>query len=267
MLRPHRGANRDDPKAHRDEMCKTFVEYRCTRDPRLRDQLVESHAPLAFSAARKFYGRGEELEDLQQVALIALADAVDRFDPSVGARFSTFALATIFGALKRHLRDRTWLVRPPRSVSERGLRVAEIRETLTSTLKRTPRTDEIARVGGWSRQQVDEAMVAFAALRQSDGAPLDDPAVRGLTPHDANGIDAVEKRMMLSQLLQELEPNERHLIELRYLRDRTQTAIASEIGVTPVQIGRLLKDSLAKLQRAAQQHGAMQNGRRSVDLE
>ena len=122
-----------------------FEDYRRTGDRRLRDRLVEAHVGLAYSIARRFEGRGEERDDLQQVALVALLQAVDRFDPSRGLAFSTFAQPTISGTLKRHLRDRTWLVRLPRALNERVLAVAKTEEHLTGTLRRTPTGEEIAR--------------------------------------------------------------------------------------------------------------------------
>src|SRR5579871_2852026 len=95
-----------------------FERFRATGDTLLRDRLVEEHLGLAYSIARRFEGRGEEPDDLRQVALMALTCAVERFDPARGVAFSTFAAPTIAGTLKRHLRDHTWIVRPPRSVGE-----------------------------------------------------------------------------------------------------------------------------------------------------
>jgi len=100
-----------------------FQEFKRTRDPELRTRLVEGHLNIAYAAARRFIGRGEDLEDLKQVALLALVQAVDRFDPSFGVTFSSFAVPTIIGSLKRHFRDRGWAVRPPRPVQERYLAI------------------------------------------------------------------------------------------------------------------------------------------------
>src|SRR5215510_14182577 len=120
-----------------------LVEYRTTRDRALRNQAIAAHLGLAYSIARRFEGRGEERDDLRQVALVALVEAVERFDPSRGVTIATFAVPTISGALKRHLRDHTWLVRPPRSLNERSVEAIAVRERLTGTLRRPPTLDEV----------------------------------------------------------------------------------------------------------------------------
>ena len=143
-----------------------FEEYQQTRDHALRDRIVADNVPLAYAAARRFVGRGAESEDLQQVALLALVEAVDRFDPSRGVSFSSFAMPTIDGTLKRYLRDRTWHVRPARALQERILTVSAATERLTNQLGRPPSIDEIAaEIGeapGDVRKAIDAGMVRYA---------------------------------------------------------------------------------------------------------
>ena len=206
-----------------------FEEYRRTRDRRLRDQLLERHLGLAYSIARRFEGRGEERDDLRQVALLALMQAIDRFDPSRGTAFSTFATSTIAGTLKRHLRDRTWLVRPPRSVNERLLAVAIAEEHLTGALRRTPTRDEVARAGGWTRHDVDEATGVRHTHRLHNRDTIDDPFVEGIPAHD-NESDAADDRLLVEELVDHLETRHRQAIELRYFADLTQSEIARRLG-------------------------------------
>jgi RNA polymerase sigma-B factor len=130
---------------------KPFLEYRRTRDPRLRDELVHRHLGFAYRAARGFCGRGEDHDDLRQVALMAFVQAVDRFDPTRGLALSSYATPTTVGTLKRQFRDRGWAVRPPRPIQERCLQVAAATEHLTAQLRHTPTTADIAAHGGLDR--------------------------------------------------------------------------------------------------------------------
>jgi RNA polymerase sigma-B factor len=227
-----------------------FEEYHRTGDRRLRDQLVEQHLGLAYSIARRFEGRGEEREDLRQVALIALLRAVDRFDPAQGTAFATFAIPTIAGTLKRQLRDRTWLVRPPRSVNERLLAVAATEEHLTGTLRRTPTYDEVARAGGWTRREVDEATAVRRTHRLHDQHAIDDLEVGGIPASDDES-DAADERMMLEELVDQLDARDRQAIELRYFADLTQVEIAKRLGVSQMHVSRILARSSAKLRALA----------------
>ena len=154
----------------------TITEQLRTRLPALdprrrqRNDLVETHVDLAFSVARQFSGRGEELDDLRQVALLALVQAAERFDPSRGFAFSTFAVPTITGALKRHFRDHAWAVRPPRRLQEQYIEVAAIIEHLTGELHRFPTTAEVAAHGGWSESDVrNRACATRVAVRRPLG--------------------------------------------------------------------------------------------------
>jgi RNA polymerase sigma-B factor len=227
-------------------MMRDFEEYRRTGDRRLRDQLVEAHVGLAYSIARRFENRGEELDDLRQVALMALVQAVERFDPSLGNAFTTFAAPTITGTLKRHLRDRTWLIRPPRSLNERMLAVALAEERLTSALRRPPTLDEIAREGGWTQQQVEEATSVLRTHRLRASRAIDDPEVGRVEACESeNG--AVEDGVTLRTLVEQLPARRRRVVELRYISDLTQIEIARRLGVSQMHVSRMLAKSSAEL--------------------
>src|SRR5437763_16504609 len=151
----------------RDELRRTFEEYARTRDQGLRDHLVATHLPLAEYLARRFSNRGEPLDDLIQVASLALLKAVERFDPGRGLEFSTFATPTIVGELKRHFRDKGWAVRVPRRVQELHLHLGSVVNNLSQELGRSPTIPEIAARAEVSVDEVLEAMEAGRAYRFS----------------------------------------------------------------------------------------------------
>jgi RNA polymerase sigma-B factor len=227
-----------------------FAEYQRTRDRRRRDRLVEAHVGLAYKGARRFSGRGVELEDLRQVALIALVHAVERFDPSRGFAFTTFAVPTITGSLKRYLRDRAWAVRPPRSVQERFLEVSAVTERLTGDLHRAPTVTEIADEGAWS---VDDVRAAL------DGRRCRFPLHWGVTeedgvlepPVDDRNFSAVDNRLVIDDLLEVLHERERAIVRMRYLEELGQKEIGQRIGVSQMHVSRLLNRSLERLQAVA----------------
>jgi RNA polymerase sigma-B factor len=223
-----------------------FAEYQRTRDRRVRDQLVAAHVGLAYATAQRFVGRGEELEDLRQVALIALVQAVERFDPSRGWSFATFATPTIAGTLKRHFRDRAWVIRPPRSVQERFLAVSRVVEQLTGDLRRGPTVAEIADCGGWSAEEVHEAFAArecrYAAHRR---ATDDDPTIEyGIVDR---GLSTVEDREAIDHLLGRLGERERDVVRMRFFEGLDQKAIGRRMGVSQMYVCRLLNASIERL--------------------
>src|SRR6476659_5593127 len=155
-----------DP-SEREELRRKFVEFAETRDPALRDQLIEAHLGLAEYLARRFANRGEPLDDLVQVASLGLVKAVERFDPSRGLEFTTFATPTIVGELKRHFRDKGWAVRVPRRVQELHLRVTRVIDDLSLEIGRSPTVPEIALRAGTSEDEVIEAIDAGSAYRST----------------------------------------------------------------------------------------------------
>src|SRR5438046_7330095 len=162
---------------------RTFEAFAETRDPALRDELIEAHLGLAEYLARRFANRGEPLDDLVQVALLGLLKAVERFDPGRGLEFSTFATPTIVGELKRHFRDKGWAVRVPRRVQELHLRMGTVVNNLSQELGRSPTIPEIAARAEVSVDEVLEAMEAGRAYRFSSiDAPAGDDDERGASP-------------------------------------------------------------------------------------
>ena len=242
---------------HQDDLVRRrpdeelFAAYRRTRDTRVRDELVRRHLGLALRAARRFGGRGVDDDDLCQVASIALLQAVERFDPDRGTRFSTFALPTIVGTLKRHLRDHAWHVRPPRGIQERVLAMACATEELTGELRRAPTVAEIAAYGGWTDEQVLEATHA-SGVRSAHEAGLE-AAHRGRDEAATDGdLGSVDERVALSPLISMLDDREKEIVRLRFYDDLRQTEISRRVGLSEVHVRRLLAESLGRLRAAAQ---------------
>jgi RNA polymerase sigma-B factor len=239
-------------RAARTDWRDSFVEYARSGDTALRDVLVEAHLGIAVHLARRFAGRGETEDDLVQVASVALLGAVQRFDPSLGVEFSTFATRTILGELKRHFRDKGWFVRAPRRVQELYLKVSEATAALGQRLGRSPTIGEIAEWLGVGEDAVIEALEAGQGYR---AASLDAVGPEGDTLGERVGtpdpqLEVSEDRMFLAPALARLAPRERAIVEMRFAHGMTQSQIAARVGISQMHVSRLLKRSLDTLRSA-----------------
>ncbi len=240
----------------REKLTEQFAAYAETRDNSLRDQLVGAHLGLAEYLARRFANRGEPLDDLVQVASLGLIKAVDRFDPSRGVAFSTYATHTIVGELKRHFRDKGWAVRAPRRMQELYLSLGKVVAALGQELGRSPTIAELAAEVQVSEDEVLEALEAGQAYRSSS---LDAPAGTEegetlgarLGGEDASLEDA-ESRATLSPLLGRLGRRERLILHLRFFEGLTQSEIADRLGISQMHVSRLLARSVSQLRTAAE---------------
>ncbi len=221
-------------------------------DPRrtdVRAQLVTLHTGLAYTFARRFSRRGQPDDDLEQVALVGLIKAVDRYDPARGVEFSTFASPTILGELRRHFRDTSWDVHVPRGLRELVVQIPPVVEQLTRELHRSPRPSEIAARLGVATERVVEALEAadaYAAL------PLDTPAGDGRPLAESLGdVDAalarVDERATLRPLIAALPERERTILRLRFFEEMSQSQIAEQVGVSQMHVSRLLTRTLETL--------------------
>jgi RNA polymerase sigma-B factor len=215
-------------------------------DRAARAELAERMLPLARSLARRYAGKGEPLDDLEQVASLGLLKAIDRFDVSRDVRFATFAVPTIAGELKRHFRDRGWMLRVPREIQELSARITRCRETLTRELGRSPTVDEVAATVGAGVEAVLEALRAADAYRMLS---LDEPLAEGAGALDAIGGDdagyeLAEQRVLLRRGLDELGAREREIVRLRYYEGLTQREIARAVGVSQMHVSRLIRRSI-----------------------
>jgi RNA polymerase sigma-B factor len=240
---------------HREELL--FERYHRAGDPLAREELIERCLPLARSLATRYARTGESLDDLVQVANIGLIKAVDRFDPTRGIAFSSFAVPSILGELKRHFRDHGWAARVPRPLQERVLKVNACADRLAPQLGRAPKPREVAVATDLPVEDVLEALEAGVAF---DSISLDAPIGRSeegrATYADSVGeIDArlemVEDRSVVAAAMRALPPRERQVLALRFARDLTQTEIASRLGISQMHVSRLIRRSLERLQAVA----------------
>jgi len=243
---------------------EAFLAYHRDGDPATRELLANRYLPLARHLARRYRGRAE-LDDLVQVASLALLKAIDRFDPTRGLEFSTFAFPTILGELKRYFRDLGWTVRVPRELQELTIRLDKLRDTLTSELGRNPTVAELAARADTTVDQVIEAISAGSAHHpDSLDRPLSedgDLAIDVVAAHDDPGFARAENAAVVEGLLARLSEREREILKLRFQQDLTQAEIGERLGVSQMHISRLIRQSMATLQHAAdpgdlkQQHG------------
>ena len=218
----------------------------------LREKLVAGHLPVVRNIARRFGGRGEPVEDLEQAGTIGLIGAVDRFDPDRGIDFLSFAIPTITGEIRRHFRDHTWSTRVPRRLKDLQSQLNSVVGPLSQELGRAPRPSEIARRLDISTEEVMAALEAQHAYRSSSidelTAATDTPMADRLGSADVK-LDQVEYRESLLPLLDELSERDRTILLLRFFGNRTQSQIAADIGISQMHVSRLLAQILAELRR------------------
>src|SRR5215213_4301044 len=250
--RPARGAH------ERRREAQLFRRYCSTRDPSLREQLVETYLPLARTIARRYQSPRVPIEDLVQVAAIGLMKAIDRYDPDRGVAFSSYAVPTMTGEVQRHFRDQTWGVRPPRDLQERAQRLLAANRTLGAELGRPPSAGEIA---ARLRVSLEDVVEALQACDARDAASVDRPRAIGEesdTFADTLGRDdaryeRVEDAITAELLMQVLDAREREVIRLRFHEDLTQSEIGERIGCSQMHVSRLVRGAIAKLAAAAEQ--------------
>jgi RNA polymerase sigma-B factor len=225
-------------------------------DEEARAELVELYAPLAEYLARRFYGRGEPLEDLIQVASIGLLKSIDRFDPDREVKFSTYATATIVGELKRHFRDKGWALRVPRRLQESGLKVGRAVTDLSQEFGRAPTVAEIGQHTGLSEEEVLEAMdTVHAYTTASLDAPTDEDRVSSLDKlgQEDETFELLDSWTSVAPAIRGLPLRERRILYLRFFRGLTQTQIAQEMGISQMHVSRLLARTLRELREAVEE--------------
>jgi len=241
--------------ADREVALAPFRELRATGDRALRDRLLEEHRWIAVHCARRFADRGEPLDDLIQVGQIGLFKALERFDPDYGASFATFAVPTVLGEIRRHFRDTTWSVRVPRRLKDLHVEIAAATEQLVAKLERPPTPDELAQQLNVGVDDVLEAIEAgggYRPVRLAAPSDTDEPSgLQGVLGEDDAALEGVDDRLHVRRLLASLPERERRIVELRFFGELSQAEIAEEVGVSQVHVSRLLRSSLAELQRRA----------------
>jgi RNA polymerase sigma-B factor len=226
-----------------------------------RDGLVTLHLALVEHCARRFRNRGEPLEDLVQVGTIGLIKSIDRFDLERGFEFSTYATPTIIGEIKRHFRDKGWAIRVPRRLQELRMQISSTTADLTQRLGRSPTARELAEAIGCTVEEIVEGIEssnAYATL--SLDAADDSGEESGVSMLDMMGLDDVqlehvEIRESIKPLLEALPAREKRILLLRFFKNKTQSEIAAEIGVSQMHVSRLLSRTLEQLRTSLQESG------------
>jgi RNA polymerase sigma-B factor len=235
-----------------------FIRLRCSDDKAALEQLVECFTPLARTLARRYSHTSEPYEDLCQVAQLGLLKAIQRFDPTRGFPFQSFAIPTILGELRRYFRNSSWAVHVPRGVQERALEVREVDRALSEEFGRSPTVSELAQFMELGIEQVLDAM---HALRAYSSASLDAPRPGNAHEEDSTyaetigaedaHFEMVELGASLASALALLEPAQREMLQMRYLEELTQSQIAQRMGVSQMQVSRLLQRCHAELRELA----------------
>jgi RNA polymerase sigma-B factor len=252
----NRGGNPVSPRrspAESDRLRDLFVEYQQTKNPEIRQELVNAYSNLVYFLARKFANRGEPLEDVVQVGFVGLLMAIERFEPERGLEFSTFATPTIVGEIKRYFRDKSWTVRIPRRLQEVNQRSRLETERLQAELGRAPSVQELAARMGISEEEILEAYEASPAQHAvSLEAPADSAGEgEGLALGERLGspdenLERVELLQLLDSAMTHLNPRERQIMYMRFVEEMPQTEVAKRLGISQMHVSRL--------QRAAVEH-------------
>jgi RNA polymerase sigma-B factor len=235
-----------------------FLRYRKDDDRIARDELIERFMPLARQLARRYQRANEPLDDLVQVASIGLVKAVDRFDLDRGVAFSSYAVPTILGELKRYFRDAGWAVHVPRGIQERAMQVDRALKELGGRLGRSPSVDEVAEHLDASAEDVLAAMEAGQAYEavsldaQRGSGDADSDTFADSIGVEDDRFELVEYGATLAPTLKALPKRDQIVLHLRFVEDMTQSQIAERIGVSQMQVSRLIRRALARLRTVAE---------------
>jgi RNA polymerase sigma-B factor len=230
-----------------------FARWQKHGDASAREELVQRYLPLARKLARRYGGALEPFDDLLQVASLGLVKAVDRFDATRGTAFSSFAVPTILGELKRYFRDFGWAVHVPRGAQERAVKLEEAQQRLSARSGRAPTVPELAE---YLELPIEEVLDAIETARAHHASSLDAPYDAGDgesgTVVDTFGAEdpdlrLADGRVAISTAARSLSEREREVLSLRFVRDMTQTQIADRIGVSQMQVSRILRRSVSRL--------------------
>jgi RNA polymerase sigma-B factor len=241
----------NERRQRRAEQAALLRLYEQTGDPEIRERLVELHLPLVRALARRYVNRGEGLEDLVQVGSIGLLEAIDRFNSDRGSDLVSFAIPTITGEIKRHLRDRSTVVRLPRRLAECARAVRPAQEVLAARLHRQPTVSELAVETGLGEDDVADAI---GTERARLPVCLSISSVGGVEADEAMQVEgtyeASEERMLLAAGFRTLGARERRILHLRFFAGLSQSEIAGEVGLSQIQVSRLIRSSLERMRGA-----------------
>ncbi|MEA2353512.1 MAG: polymerase sigma-B factor [Thermoleophilaceae bacterium] len=246
-----------EPAPARAQADATLLRRYRDGDASAREAVVQRFLPLARQLARRYARANEPLDDLFQVASVGLLKAMDRYDPARGYAFSTFAVPTIVGELKRYFRDTGWAVHVPRPIQDRIVQINKTMAELSRRLGRSPTPAEIAEALGCSVEEVVEAMEASRAF---DAVSLETP--RGgedetgtyaeTVGADDQGYELVEYNAAIAPAMSAMSPRDQLILRLRFERDLTQSEIAQRLGISQMHVSRIIRRSLMRLRTVAE---------------
>lgn len=249
------GASTSVPEIALETDSHLLARFAQTRDQAVREELATRFLPLAAGLAARYRDRGESMEDLEQVARLGLLKAIDGYDSTRASGFGAYATPTILGELRRYFRDRSWAMRVPRDLKEAMPRIRAAIADLATANGRMPDTGEVAEATNLMREQVDEALAASVAARP---ASLDAPSATRASEEGAvplveqvglldEHLEQVEYNVMLERRLEALSGRDREILHLSFVEDLTQSEIGKRVGVSQMQVSRILRRSLDRL--------------------
>ena len=258
-----RRASKGKPAWDKERTRELFRRYKEEGDEEAREQLIVSHVNLVRYIAAKFKNRGEPLDDLIQVGTIGLIKAIDRFDPSRGLEFTTYATPTIMGEIKRHFRDKGWTIRVPRRLQELSAKVNSATDELTARLQRSPSIEEVAEYLDTTADEVLEAMESSSAYSsvplEAQGGNEDDDAPSVIDRYASvdGDLEASDDRIVLEEVIGEFPEADQQAIRMRFIDGMTQVEIAKRLGISQVQVSRMLRRVLRRIQDKIDPEGLM----------
>jgi RNA polymerase sigma-B factor len=244
-----------------EDVRELFVRWQSAGDERAREMLVRRFMPLARSLARRYGRSSEPFEDLLQVASLGLLKALDRYDADRGHSFASFAVPTILGEMRRYFRDSGWAVHVPRGAQERALKVRDAQERLANERGRAPSVNQLAEYLELDSEDVIDALQALQAYETLSldaprpGADGDLISYGDAIGHDDERFELVELDATVSAVLGHIPARERLILRMRFVDDLTQTEIAQRVGISQMQVSRLLRRSLEQLRTLTQAAG------------
>ena len=233
-----------------------FLEYQKTKSSKIRNELVEKNLFLAEILARKYTGRGSDYEDLYQVASYALILAVDRFDPDKGIKFASYATPTIIGEIKKYFRDTMWSLKVPRRLKETSMRILEAKEYLLEINSHVPTVQELAEYLEVSEEEILEALESSRAyttysldLERENSEDKETTPFEKYLLDEEEGYEQFENSSVFENVLTELSPTEKEIIQKRFLNEVTQREVAEALGISQMTVSRLEKAMKEKFQK------------------
>ena len=237
-----------------------FDKYQITKDISLRNQIVEDHLYMVNILIRKYLNKGVDYDDLYQVGAMALISAVERFDPSKGYDFSSFATPTIIGEIKKHFRDKEWSLKVPRRLKELSGKMQKVREEMAAELHREPTVDEMAERLDVSTSDIIQSMESSMAynafsLNQTfdeSGEEGDASMFEKFTAVDEAGFDRLEYAEIIQKVLSEMSETNKYIFRSRFIEDKSQAEIAEALGVSQMTVSRAEKTIRQRFQQEVQ---------------